>query len=243
VNTINIGGTKFQWTSDLNVTLPRNKLLSYPGLEQSTDADRYEVGQPLSIQKLYQYIAVNPTTGLYEFTDVDGNGKFDQQDRVVVINTGRYMYGGLTNTLRFRSLECSFLFQFAKQTSLNYKFSYSPGQRNNVPLSVYENRWRKDGDLAQIQKPSVSPSLVQQFYQVNGSDAAYSNYSFIRLKTFTMSYVFEKSLLDWLPISAGKIYIQGQNLFMVSNSPLLDPETANLLPPLRMITCGIDIQL
>jgi hypothetical protein len=40
-----------------------------------------------------------------------------------------------------------------------------------------------------------------------------------------------------------RIYVQAQNLFTITNYIGVDPETQNTstLPPLRMITAGIDI--
>jgi TonB-linked SusC/RagA family outer membrane protein len=241
VNTINIARTKFQWTSDLNITLPRNKLVSYPGLAQSAYANYYVVGQPITISKVYRYIGVNPTTGLYEVKDIDGDGLFDWPDRTTIVNAGRHTYGGLTNTFRFKGIECSFLLQFAQLTSLNFKFG-NLGQRNNVPLSVYESRWKKEGELAQFQKSSIGSSVSTPQFLANSSDAAWSDISFIRVKTLSMSYTFTRPWLDRFHLSAFKLYVQGQNLLTISNTTRPDPETGLGLPPLHMITCGVDVQ-
>jgi hypothetical protein len=36
--------------------------------------NRYVVGQPINIVKVYNYTGMNPTTGVYEFEDVNGDG-------------------------------------------------------------------------------------------------------------------------------------------------------------------------
>jgi hypothetical protein len=246
VNTVNIDGAKFQWTSAFNITFPRNKLIAYPGLEESSFADNYIVGQSVTTHKAYHYLGVNPTTGLYEVKDVDGNGAFDLKDMIAILSVARHAYGGLMNSFRFKNMECSFLLQFVQLTDANYvQFPLLLGEAKNIPLSVYNARWKKDGDLAQVRKAMVhssnSNSVYEGDFRALGSDAIASNISFLRVKTFSLSYALPPSLLARLRTTACKLYVQGQNLFTLSNTLNLDPETGSGLPPLRMLTFGIDV--
>jgi TonB-linked SusC/RagA family outer membrane protein len=245
VQTINIEREQFHWTSSFNLTLPKNTLLDFPNIEQSPYANLYKIGQPLTISKVYHYLGVNPTTGLYQVADVNGDGVFDQQDQVISKNISRRVYGGLGNTLRFKGLELSFLFQFAQLAVRNSHFDYAIGDFNNIPFDVYAGRWQYEGTSSQFQKASVDSSVNLSLINARGSDAAYYDVSFARLKTLSVSYSFVPSVLDRFKLNACKIYVQGQNLFMLSNASggILDPETSNLLPPLRMFTFGIDVKL
>src|SRR5690606_18022251 len=45
----NIIGKDFEWSMGFNMTIPRNKLVAFPNLEESTYAARYHVGLPTSI--------------------------------------------------------------------------------------------------------------------------------------------------------------------------------------------------
>ncbi|RZL96844.1 MAG: SusC/RagA family TonB-linked outer membrane protein, partial [Pedobacter sp.] len=56
-----------KWIASVNLTIPKNKLLAYPGgIENSPYAINYIIGQPLSIRKIYNVTGINQTTGLYE---------------------------------------------------------------------------------------------------------------------------------------------------------------------------------
>lgn len=244
LNAINIDQELFQWRSSLNFTLPQNKLLSYPGIEESPDANTYVVGQPLSMAKLYNYVGVNPTTGLYQVKDIDGNGIYDYKDQTFIQNTGRQYYGGLNNTIRYKGVELSFLLQFSQQTSFNALF-YAPGSGlDNLPQEVMGNYWRQEGDIAKYQKAIINSSSINGPGLANASNASYVSSSFIRLKTLSLSYALSQVLLDKVAFKAVKFFLQGQNLATFSSFPALDPEAkTNSLPPLLMITVGLEIKL
>jgi hypothetical protein len=50
---------------------------------------------------------------------------------------------------------------------------------------------------------------------------------YIRLKHLTLSYGFDQSLINKLGISKLRIYITGVNLFTITNSLVIDPQTHN----------------
>jgi TonB-linked SusC/RagA family outer membrane protein len=244
LNTSNINARNFQWSSALNLTLPSNKLLSYPGLKQSPDQYKYDVGQPLTIQKVSRYLGINPSTGLYQVEDFNGDGVIDYQDNNLSVNVSRRIYGGLSNSFRFKGIELSFLIQFTQFTGKNYKYDYFPGAKSNVPVEIYNGLWRGDGTGAVFQKPfsGASEGDVARA-NVLFSNVIYSDISFIRFKTVALSYDFPVHTLDRLHINGLKAYVQGQNLFVVSNAyGSFDPETGAGLPPLLMLTGGLDLK-
>ncbi len=62
-STINIKTKEFNWTSAINFTIPRNKLLAFPTLETSTYAGNLIIGQPLNFQRVYHFLGVDPAEG------------------------------------------------------------------------------------------------------------------------------------------------------------------------------------
>src|SRR5690606_40212162 len=84
VSTLNVKGQNFRWQTFLNVSFPQNRLLSYPDLEQSSYANTFRVGHPLNINLLYDYDGIDPETGYYKIVDVNGDGRYDYEDRTVI---------------------------------------------------------------------------------------------------------------------------------------------------------------
>ncbi|MCK6608623.1 MAG: SusC/RagA family TonB-linked outer membrane protein [Flavobacterium sp.] len=152
LRTENIKSTNFSWVSNFNITKAGNKLLSFPGLETSAYRNQYVIGQPTTIQKLFQFTGVDPVTGLYQFTDFNGDGVISYEyDRQVVKDFNPDFYGGLQNVFTYKGFQLDFLFQFVKQQNFNFantqKFA---GHFINQPVA-YLNSWQEAGDNAPYQ--------------------------------------------------------------------------------------------
>nr|WP_305050892.1 TonB-dependent receptor [Elizabethkingia bruuniana] len=99
----------FKWDTGFNISFPKNKLISFPGLQGSTYANSYVIGEPISIVKLYHLEGINPQTGQYQFTDYNGDGKITSpDDRQVIKNIGIEFFGGLTNSFTYKNWNLSF---------------------------------------------------------------------------------------------------------------------------------------
>ena len=247
VSSKNITSAKWKWTTSINITLPRNKLLSFPGLATSGYSGLYIVGKPLSVINRYKYLGVDPQTGVYTFADANKDSLLNRADYQVSGDLVPKCYGGLLNTISYQNVQLQFLVEFRKQTGKNYlsEFGYNPpGFASNQPAAVL-NRWQKPGDRAGIQQfiatYSGSPAFIATFARLNQSDAIYGDASFIRLKNVSLSYNLPSNVVSKLKMSGIRAYINGQNLITISRYKGLDPETQNInvLPPLTTIAAGI----
>src|SRR5690606_36566245 len=126
------------------ITLPKNKLVSYPGLENSSYYTAYVVGQPLNLINTFKYLRVDPESGLFEFEDVDNNGIYNALDYQILGTTDPKFYGGLQNSLQYKSIQLDFFFSFTKQTGKSYLafLRGAPGSLNNLP-AIMTNFWEK----------------------------------------------------------------------------------------------------
>jgi len=246
--TLNINKDAFVWSTGLNITVPRNKLISYPNLQGSSYATRLEVGQPLLISKMYTYTGVNPETGLYTFLDVDNSGTYTNADKRSVF-VGQKMYGGIQNSISYKGFKIDFLVQFVQQTGYNYMqfVPTMPGSyAQNQPVAVLD-RWQKTGDHTNTQKfQQLSGGDGSNAYSLAAqSDLAVESASFIRLKNISVSYTVPRSVIDPIHLRDLTVYIQAQNLFTITNYSGGDPESLNIstLGPIRLISGGIKFQL
>jgi TonB-linked SusC/RagA family outer membrane protein len=241
-HTKNLINKNFTWTSDFNLAISRNKLVNYPGIETSSYAYTYRVGQPLSSQLLYQYKGVDPQTGIYKFESKKGNGvPATPQDRYPTKPITQSYFGGIGNGLRYKQFQLDVWIQFVRQLGYNYSNSLTnPGSQQNQPTAVL-GRWQKAGDKANVQQFSDSKAL-SPFYRFIVSDGVISDASFVRLKNVAISYSLPSNLLKKSHIENVRMYLQCQNLFTITSYQGLDPESQGLsLPPLRTITGGIQV--
>jgi TonB-linked SusC/RagA family outer membrane protein len=248
LNTINIQSGGFKWSSAFNLTVPRNKLVAFPGLANSTFANRLIVGQPVSISKVFDYAGIDPQTGIYLFKGA--NDKLTSNpdypgDLTKLVNTDPKFYGGLNNSLAYKGFQLDFFIQFVKQIANNSfeRFGILPGISNvNQPVTVL-NRWQKPGDQAVIQKANSDYSLAYPGTLVTLSDAAFSDASYIRLKTVSLSWRIPDRWNTTLHTQNVRVFLQGQNLLTITPYKGLDPEIPGIyaLPVLRVMTMGIDV--
>nr|WP_084406882.1 SusC/RagA family TonB-linked outer membrane protein [Pedobacter panaciterrae] len=238
------------WSTGFNLTIPKSKLIAYPGLETSDNAFNYAIGEPLTIRKVYN-VTVDGKSGIYTMEDKDGNGIINNYDRYINKFIGQYYYGGLQNSIRFKNLNLNFLIAFVNQKGNNYmkETPYSPGVWYvNSPVgnqpSVVLSRWQNDGDRTLIQKFSTSVGPYIQYLDAsNIGGLSIDNASYIRLKNLSLSFFLPKKWLNKMKVKNTEISLQGQNVFTISNYIGLDPESQriNSLPPLRTIAIGLKL--
>src|SRR5690606_31418333 len=145
--------TNLSWNVSINFSLPKNKLLKFPGLEDSSYANRFVIGEPLSIIKLYKLQGVNTETGLFEFEDYNGDGLITSaEDQQYIADLTPKFYGGISNTLNYKNWNLDVLFQFVKKRAINeYYGGPIAGTMQNQPISVIDH-WQEPGDHSTMQQ-------------------------------------------------------------------------------------------
>lgn len=240
--TIILDTGKWNWTASANVTFARNKLLRYDGLESSTYAEQYIIGQPLDIVKVYHNTGVDQQTGLYTFQDYNGDGQITwPEDSQKIVSLTPDYYGGLQNSLSYKNWSLDFLLQFVKQQGYNhFNTGAIPGLPDNQPAAVV-SAWQSGSPSdIQLYTAGYNNEALDAFYNFIGSDGVISDASFLRLKNLSISYTLPK---EWLPSTSCRLYFQGQNLLTLTKFKGADPEnqTRGSLPPLRTLSFGVQI--
>ncbi|SFB96175.1 TonB-linked outer membrane protein, SusC/RagA family [Flagellimonas taeanensis] len=241
LQTANIQSKGLRWSTTFNLTVPKNRLVAFDGLETSTFANRYVVGEPLTIVKLYHALGVDPETGSYQFEDYNGDeGITRSEDRQWIEDLAPTYYGGLGNTLSLGNFTLDAFFQFKKQKAYNtLRYQSTPGFKGNGSVELFD-RWQQPGDMVTIQRAysGLAPTGGSDEFQKESS-AAISNASFIRLRNVSVNYKVP-TLEHGLDIN---VYLQGQNLWTITDYKGPDPEqpTSLRLPPLRQVSLGIQV--
>jgi TonB-linked SusC/RagA family outer membrane protein len=236
----------FSWTSNANLTIPQNKLVSFPGLATSTYSNSLIIGEPIDVFSYYHYIGVAPGSGDYLFADKNGHPTPSPNlatDRTILISKFPKFYGGFQNNLTYKGLQLDFLFQFVKQTGYNdiafwngirYPGMFARGL-SNQPVTVLD-RWQKNGDKSAVARfrTGAVPAILE-------SDRRFADASYIRLKNLALSWGLPQKWMDKAHFRSVRVYLHGQNLLTITKYKGLDPETQSMtsLPPLRVWTVGL----
>jgi TonB-dependent starch-binding outer membrane protein SusC len=240
-----------QWTSGVNLTLGRNKLIAFPDLATSGYASYFIVGEPIDVTRYYHWLGVAVGTGQYLFTDSKGIPTLTPkapEDQTVRISQLPKFYGGFENTIVYKGVQLSFIFQFVDGIGNNRieyfnAMSRFPGMFaagvSNQPLTVLD-RWQKPGDIKPIAKYSIYEPQA-----IDGSDRRFADIWYIRLKNISLSWNLPQKWLVKARFRNLRIYLHGQNLLTFTKYKGLDPETKSTtsLPPLQVTTFGIQLGL
>ncbi|TDQ77917.1 SusC/RagA family TonB-linked outer membrane protein [Sphingobacterium yanglingense] len=259
VSSENVKRDDFSWSSSFNITINRNKLIAYKGLESSPYRDMYKIGQSTSTLYLFDYKGVNSETGVFEFYKADGvtpvysplnPGAYGaSHDRTAMMDLQPRFTGGLTNSFSYKGFDLSFLFQFAKQKGYNHLYNLvTEDYKYNKPSAIFDlQRWQQPGDEhADLQRLTdrAGTAAANAVYYFRNSTGAFGDASYIRLKNLSLSHRFSGAWLQNAKIQHFRLFMNIQNLFTITGYKLGDPEmNGNLygIPPQRTIAFGTSL--
>lgn len=246
LQTVNIHNASVDWKTSFNISITQNRLDNFPGLESSSYAYYYEVGQPLNLTRGYQFLGVNSNTGVYAFKDANKDGLINVDDWITIGTTDPNFYGGLLNSLRYKKWQLDIHFQFVKQKGIDpvYSSSLTPGMMTNQPKLLLQ-RWQQAGDQPPYQQYTQTgmSDAGLAMYPLNQSSAILTDASFVRLKNVSLQYSFGNGALTKLKAADVQLFVQAQNLATITRYKGLDPESQSTtrLPPLMTMAAGIKL--
>ncbi|TKG95453.1 SusC/RagA family TonB-linked outer membrane protein [Puteibacter caeruleilacunae] len=186
------------------------------------------------------------------YEDLNNDGVINEYDVTYLGDSNSELYGGFGTNFKYKGffMNANFQFDYGKEivngAKMNLEKMYT---KDNQALSVI-NRWRKPGDVTMIPR-----ALYQKGYNYLASDRFVEDGSYLRFKTLTLGYIFDKNLLRKVNLRFAKIYCTFYNLYTWTNYTGQDPEVGNSksaewytfgidnakTPPAQNITLGINI--
>lgn len=218
----------FRWSTSLNVSQNRNQIVDIPSDIPFAGRDliRLQQGKSLYSYWLYKQIGVHPETGDVQFEDVNKDGSITVADRQIIGDTWPKLFGGLTNTLTYKSFDASFLFAFSlgnKTWNHNKMLGETGGtlDANRVLLKSQLDRWTTPGQITEV------PRLATSNYSVQENSRYLEDASYLRLRNISLGYSLTKNLVRRIKLENLRLYVAASNLFLLTPYTGADPE-ANL---------------
>lgn len=244
-----IENQNFQWTATVNLTLPKNKLVFFENIENSSYANTHRIGYDIT-RVGGQYLAeVNPETGIAHFTDQNGEIAAAPYNFHTLGKKTPYFYGGLGNNLTYKNLQFDVFFQFAKQSHFGNLESYQFGVQ---PLNGYQyllERWQNVGEETKV--PKVSSKGRNDTFYFFRSSGNFFDIPYFRLKNISLSYTLPSVISRKLGLEAMQLSASGHNLisFWDHRIPVVDPEVGgndlsmSTIPIAKTIVFGFNLTL
>ena len=277
-----IKNSDFTWETSFNITTNKIKVISLAdGVENILKGDNggLEItnitvpGKSIGRLYLYPTAGVDPKSGRRVFITPEGDrtllmfekggwfyedgteyaGEFEPVD---CGNTLPTWYGGWTNNFKYKGFDLSLFFQFSGGNKIynGTKASVSDMRYWNNSKDVYNKYWTPERTHAEYPMPIYGDNYS------NGSALPISDLvergDYLRLKNVSLGYTFNtKNWSKAVGISALRLYVQAQNLFVITGYSGMDPETLtnvesatlaggtdkNTLPQARTYTIGVNL--
>lgn len=188
-----------------------------------------------------------PGDAMYE--DINNDGNINYMDVVYLGNSNPKLSGGFGPSITWKNFRLTSFFSF------RYGFDVINGTKmNTTNMFGFDNqstavlsRWRKEGDVTDMPR-----ALIQGGFNWLGSDRYVEDASFIRFRTVTLRYNFDKKALKKMKMKSASFFITAENLFTFTNYLGQDPEVSfrgsdpfrvsydfSMTPPAKNITLGL----
>ena len=212
----------FSWNTTLNMSHNKNEVTSlsndnftttriYAGdawIRGSSGGTTHVVEEGRPIGQFYGWRCDGiDADGKYILYDKTGDGQISEDDRDYIGDAQPDLIFGWTNSFRYKAIDFSFFFR---------------GSIGNDILNHVRMAYAQPGYL--IGSNALDDPLTYQLKEVPKYCSLYiENASFVRLDNVTLGYTFNTKKLNWL--DKARIYVTGQNLFVITGYKGLDPET------------------
>ncbi|WP_316817800.1 SusC/RagA family TonB-linked outer membrane protein [Pedobacter nyackensis] len=260
LNTKNISTKNFKWDSYFNISNPKSKLAAFRDIENSNYVRDKLVGGSLANIYGFRYLGIEASTSLPMVADENKDGRisnpndnptlaaYGKGDYIKIGNSDADFYGGLGNNFTYKGFELDIFAQFVGRKMVRDIANAAYNGRNavgataaNMVASYYDLYQQTGGKLATTGGFSINDinSPASRYLLYANSDATISNAAFIRLKNVALSYNLPEKWIKPLNLSRGTIFVNGQNLFVITNFEGYDPETQpNNVPPMKTFVLG-----
>jgi len=244
------------WNWDLGINLygNRNKIVELASGVEKDEGNGWFVGYPIDVVFDYKKIGIWQTndpmgnvtdfeggTGKTGMIKVDYTGDYENgkpvrnigaADRQILGSIEPKFQGGFNTRVAYKNIDLSMV-AFFKSGGMLVSSIYGPssylnlltGRRNNLKVDF----WTPNNPTDEAPGPNLIPSGDNVKYS---STLAYFDASYLKIRTITLGYNFEGSLLKKIGIGNARIYATVQNPFVLF-SPYksysgMDPEPNSL---------------
>lgn len=253
LSTVNVSTRSgFRWQTDFNLGINKNAITKLYGDGKDDLGNSWIIGQPINIFYYYDKIGVWQTSekdaavaggfkpGMIKIADANHDGKYSDQDRVVVGSQMPAWTGGITNHFSYKGLELTVVVN-TRQNYLIYSQWYDnnnrlAGRYNNLDV----NYWTPENPTNDNPRPDKNQEGVYL-----GSTLAFKDASFVRVKNIGFAYTLPQSWLQRSGLKSLKLNLSAENPFTFTSYKGQDPEfesdgTRAMYPTVKMYAVGLN---
>lgn len=242
LNTKNIVKENFSWSTDFNWSTNRNEVValvdgqdifldSSPGSFLQDETHILREGEQVGVFWGFEYRGVNqgtpdagtagyPGTGAGDelFTDLNGDGVINGDDRQIIGDPNPDWIAGLNNNFRYKDFDLNVFFQAAVGGDIfSYTFLELASGESNATREVL-NAWTPTNTDTNVPSAAVREKRITDRFVYDGS--------YVRLKNLSLGYNIPQDVVNRMGMNGIRFSLSGQNLLTFTNFPGTDPEAS-----------------
>lgn len=214
-------------------------------------------GFPVYVKADGTLIQGNPANSSYSVFNPDNpddtsvSASLTLADKKIIGNTVPKYFGGFNSKINYKNLDLGFLLRFSGGNKV-----FNATRREMMTMNFNNNsaeilgRWQSASNPGDGQTPLLyagANTIINQ--SSNATTRFVEKADFISLDNLTLGYTLPKSLTDKVNVSSFRIFVQGQNLFMITKYKGLNPEMErsgvdlNGTPRATVYSVGLNLNL
>jgi TonB-linked SusC/RagA family outer membrane protein len=247
----NIRTKDFIWTTNLNLSHNKNKIVDLYGDGKDDVGNSWFIGSPINVIYGLQYDGVFKSQGEVDASvqktakpgwvrikNINGDTIINTaSDRTILGNEDPNFIWGITNTIKYKGISLMVFLH-----GVNGVTKRNPFDDDNVFTDVRRNTTKKDW---------WSPTNPDGNHFANDANANplglnfYESATFARIKDVSLAYELPPDILNRIKLASCKVYVTGRNLATFTKYKALDPELTDQfgLPLQKEIVFGLTVTL
>jgi TonB-dependent starch-binding outer membrane protein SusC len=237
VNTVNVTTRDFSWNTTFNISINRNKVLALTGgADIFTGSTIIREGEPVGSFFGFVHQGTWGTAeeseaakflkkpGDIKYQDVNGDGKINDSDRVIIGKGIPDGFGTLLNTFTYKNFDLTIDLQFMYGNDVLFRSKHSAEDRQGIANSFRTvlNAWTPENqntNIAQLRPVSAG-------YNTNNDTDRVQDGSFIRGRNLLLAYKFAPQITDRMRLNRLRVFASAQNFFLSTKYMGYDPEVS-----------------
>lgn len=236
-----------EWQKSTGMPMSTDIYYEFDGVFQNWDEINDKANRP-------NYDGVTSDAGLQpgdmKFKDIGGpdgdpDGKITPDDRRrFAKNQDPRWNAGLNMYFQWKGFDLSLLFQGSAYSWT--KLYWDSGEIGNYLKQVYDNHWSEANQISD--HPRVHARGKYYWDSGTGANNTYwmNNTDYIRLKNLEFGWTLPRNWMDKTQFfSNARVYLNGMNLFTITNAQALDPESTSVTgtnyPQAKIINVGFSL--
>ena len=181
----------------------------------------FEKDYPIWYMRGYNYEGVNPQDGSPIFTDINGDGAINDDDKTMIGSGIPDVTYGITLSLGWKGIDLIVFANGAAGNEIAYAVPRSTRMQANTLKYFYDNRWTPQNPNARY----IGASLKDYDKYVQSSALVFDG-SYFKIKQIQLGYTLPKNLLKKIFISNLRVYVSLDDYFNFTSYPGFDPEVS-----------------